>query len=101
MVLRVLLVVLALSNLGTAWGAAAVLAKDTSVSNGMLVDKNTYQALATTDMVETFVFKAPEPQASRRRNLAQTIEYDAGITFGEAKKIYNDHQTMNVVLQKI
>lgn len=48
--LSVFTLILALSNLGTAW-AAAVLAKDTSVENGALVDRDSHQVLATNDNV--------------------------------------------------
>ena len=58
-------VVLALANLGTSF-ASAVLAKDTTTSNGQLVDKKTNEAVATATAVETYTMQEDDVENARR-----------------------------------
>ena len=58
-------VILALANLGTSF-ASAILAQDTKTNNGKLVDKNTNEAVATANAVETYAVGEDDGDYERR-----------------------------------
>jgi hypothetical protein len=69
-------VVLALANLGTSF-ASAVLAKDTTTSNGQLVDKKTNEAVATATAVETYTVQEDNGENARRLAECTSTSMDA------------------------
>jgi len=103
-------VVLALANLGTSF-ASAILAKDTTTSNGQLVDKKTNEAVATAAAVETYTVEADD--ADNARKLAEcssnkgadceaTVTTATTMSFASARALLlNCKKNKNVQLQLI
>jgi len=63
--------ILALANLGTSF-ASAILAKDTTTSNGELVDIQTNEAVATAEAVKVFTVGADDGENARKLRCATT-----------------------------
>jgi len=71
-VLIILVVIISLATLGTSF-AAAILAKDTTTSNGVLIVKGDGETVATQSNAETYQVVATSPEEQRRRR-AQVID---------------------------
>ena len=70
--------ILALANLGTSF-ASAVLAKDTTTSNGELVDVETNEAVATAEAVKVFTVGADDGKNARKLCTVDIDTTNAGI----------------------
>ena len=91
-ILAVLVVILAFSNLMTAW-AAAILAKDTYVEDGTLIEKGTKRAVGTNTNYEEVAIT----EMDRNRRL-QTSGSNLSLSKDTVERIYNECNTKKFVM---